>query len=280
MNTKEAMVNEENVMTGRHVMDAPAQQTPRHVHSSRYTHHEQDEVQSQHWQHQSTTLFPAPIFFRLNGKVRTYSFVVLSDDGTQDATWVQHTFTRLLQTEIPALLARVGAVTMTSVIIMTDNCGKQFKCQYIFGWIGDCEIHVAGDPGTRLHVECDYYGACHGKSISDSEGGVVKTFAKNKVMNGLWIIKDSFDLFQKLSQELTFRLREATPEERTRFEQNPKRALGDGQMLMAKEASTDASMVGTRLKDVPMAMGCIGLVDRDTREHSGHRCIPFNAQTH
>ncbi|CAM9839266.1 unnamed protein product, partial [Sphacelaria rigidula] len=168
----------------------------------RYTHDEQDEVQFQHWNRDSTTLFPVPVFFKLNGEVWVSSSVVLSDDKLQDNAWVQHTFTRLLQTEIPSMLERVGATRMTRVIVVTDNCGKHFKCATSFGYIGDCKVYVIDQPGSRIDIEAHYFDACHGKSVSDSEGGVVETFARNQVLRGRMRILSSFDLFEKLVPEL------------------------------------------------------------------------------
>lgn len=197
----------------------------------RYTWDVQDEVQSPYWQQQSTTLFPCPIFFNLNGVVWTYSFVVLSDDSSQDSAWVQHTFQRLLKEEIPPLLRRCGASPMTRVTFFTDNCSKQFKCRFSFGWIADAGVFVDGAPHERVHVEAHYYGACHGKSLSDSEGGVVKTFAKSRVTTGQLVIESSRDLFEKLRASLEFNLFQPTDVER----QASSVAVGTGQMLMIKE---------------------------------------------
>lgn len=197
----------------------------------RYTHHEQDEVQSQHWNYQSTTLFPAPRCFRLNDDVWTYSFVMLSDDKHQDSAWVQHNFKLLLDVEIPSLLQRVGAEPMTRATFWTDNCGKQLKCQYSFGFIGNVKAHAAGRPDERLHVEAHYFGACHGKSLSGSEGGVVKTYAKSKVVCGQWVISSSFDLFAKLAPALIFDLRAASGEEAEYFT----RPVRTNQTLMTKK---------------------------------------------
>ena len=59
----------------------------------RYAHHTQDEVQSQHWNQDSTTLAPCPVFFRHVDRAWVYSFVVLSDDRSRrqrlDATYFQ-----------------------------------------------------------------------------------------------------------------------------------------------------------------------------------------------
>ncbi|CAM9667374.1 unnamed protein product, partial [Sphacelaria rigidula] len=152
----------------------------------RYTHDEQDEVQSQHWNRDSTTLFPVPVFF-LTQRQR---LGILS----QDNAWVQHAFNRLLQTEIPAMLRRVGAAVMTRVIVITDNCGKQFKCATSFGHTSDVKVHIVDQPITRIHIEAHYFAACHGKSVSDSEGAVVKTFAISQVVSGRMQILSSFDL--------------------------------------------------------------------------------------
>ncbi|CAN0597939.1 unnamed protein product, partial [Laminaria digitata] len=57
---------------------------------------EQDEVQSQHWDHEATTIFPCPIFIRWGGQVWAYSFVILSDDMAQDNAWVQYGLSGML----------------------------------------------------------------------------------------------------------------------------------------------------------------------------------------
>lgn len=68
---------------------------------------------------------------------------------------------------------------------------------------------------------------------------MVKTFTKNKVVNGLWIIAAFVDLFQKLSRKLPLQLVEATTTDRNGLERNSKRArvLGGKQMLMTKEVA-------------------------------------------
>lgn len=104
----------------------------------RYTHHEQDEAQSQDWNKNITTLFPASIFFHLVGFVRTYSFVVLTDESLQNNAWVQYTFKRLLQTEIADLWQRVVVAPVTRMTFFTDNFGKQFKCSHSFGFTARC----------------------------------------------------------------------------------------------------------------------------------------------
>lgn len=126
---------------------------------------------------------------------------------------------------------------MTRATFFTDNCGKQFKCSYSFGFVGDSEVFVSGDPARRLHIEAHYYDACHGKSLSDSEGGVVKTLAKNPVVSCRMRILGSFDLFEKLAPELEFELREANATEVDEFTVK----LGTAQMLMTMQVSARPS---------------------------------------
>lgn len=94
---------------------------------------EQDEVQSQHWDRDATTIFPCLIFFKLNGIVWAYCFQILSDDMAQDKAWVQYVMTKLLNEDIPALLRKVGAKPMTRTTIWTDNSAKQVPVLF---WLG------------------------------------------------------------------------------------------------------------------------------------------------
>lgn len=96
---------------------------------------EQDEVQSQHWQHESVTIFPCPIYFKWKGRVWAYSFQVLSDDKTQDNAWVQHVMFKILTEHVPSSMRKLGAPAMVRAIFFTDNCAKQFKCRFQFGWL-------------------------------------------------------------------------------------------------------------------------------------------------
>lgn len=163
---------------------------------------EQDEVQSQHWDHDATTIFPCPIFIKWGGRVWAYSFQMLSDDMAQDNAWVQHVLTMLLTVHIPALLRKIAAPPMTRAIIFTDNCAKQFKCKFNFAWVAANGIMIRDNDGNitgiRLHIEHHYFGACHGKNISDSEGGITKTYARDQVTNQSWTVACPRDLCEKL----------------------------------------------------------------------------------
>ncbi|CAN0011805.1 unnamed protein product, partial [Hapterophycus canaliculatus] len=68
------------------------------------------------------------------------------------------------------------------VTIFTDNCAKQFKCRFHFGWIADAGIMCLGcfgvATGKRVKIEHHYFGPCHGKNQSDGEGGAAKTYVK------------------------------------------------------------------------------------------------------
>lgn len=143
---------------------------------------EQDQVQSQHWAQEATTIFPCPIYFKWGGRVWSYCFTVLSDDMEQDNAWVQYVMTRLMRDDVPALFRKLGAPPMTTAFIWTDNCAKQFKCKYHWGWVGDAGVYVAdarGEStagGKKLHIEHHYFGPKHGKNPSDSAGAQAKSF--------------------------------------------------------------------------------------------------------
>ena len=128
------------------------------------------------------------------------------------------------------MLERIGAAPMTRATFFTDNCGKQFKCATLFRLIDDCGINVANEPTRRLHVEAHYYGACHGKSLSDSKGGVVKTFARNQVVSARIRILGSYELYEKLKADLDFELREANMTEFGEYSGE----IGTGQLFMTR----------------------------------------------
>lgn len=205
---------------------------------------EQDEVQSQHWDREATTIFPCPIFFKVDGRVWAYSFQILSDDMAQDNAWVQFVMSKLLNEDIPALLRKVGAKPMTRCTIWTDNCAKQFKCRFHFGWVADAQImglDKDGEPtGIRVHMEHHYFGACHGKNVSDAEGGMTKEYVRRMVLNMMWRVASSRDLCKKLEKALDFFLRFANAEESEAFwEQRKGREGGTEQLLVTKVSSLD-----------------------------------------
>lgn len=201
----------------------------------------QDEVQSQHWDQDATTIFPCIIYFKWGGRVWAYSFMILSDDMSQDNAWVQYVMSNLLKDDIPALLRKIGAPPINRAIIFTDNCAKQFKCRFHFGWVADAGIKAFDSVGTptgeRLHIEHHYFGPCHGKNPSDGEGGAAKNYAKLMVKNQRWlVVRNSEDLCKKLEVGMGFLLRAATSEERTNFfaARSGQPAGGTGQLLMTK----------------------------------------------
>lgn len=199
---------------------------------------EQDEVQSQHWQHESVTIFPVPIYFRWGDQVWSYSFQVISDDRTQDSAWVQHVMSKLLDDEIPALLREFGACPMTTAIVFTDNCAKQFKCRYSFNYVSDSGIMVrdaAGRvTGRRLHLEWHYYGSCHGKNSSDSEGSVTKSTHKTNVINQTWAPTCPREVFVLCERDLGFLYVKPTLDEEEEFYATKRDNRGSQQVLLTK----------------------------------------------
>ncbi|CAM9649643.1 unnamed protein product [Ectocarpus sp. 13 AM-2016] len=142
------------------------------------------EVQSQHWQHESVTIFPCPIYFKWKGRVWAYSFQVLSDDRTQDNAWVQHVMLKIMTEHV--LMRKLGAPAMVRAFIFTDNFAKQFKCRLNFGWLASHEVMIRDNNGEStdvpVHVKHHYFGSCHEKSGSDSEGANTKDTTRQNII--------------------------------------------------------------------------------------------------
>lgn len=136
----------------------------------------QDEVQSQHWDQDATTIYPCMIYFRWGGRVWAYSFMILSDDMAQDNAWVQYVMSKLLGDDIPALLRKIGAPPMTNATIFTDNCAKQFKCRFHFGWVGDAGVKALDRHALILVLP----------SMYDEAGKVLGEFA-HEVVDGAFL---------------------------------------------------------------------------------------------
>ncbi|CAM9567752.1 unnamed protein product [Ectocarpus sp. 12 AP-2014] len=118
---------------------------------------EQDDAQWQHWQHERVTIFPCPIYFKWKGRVWAYSVQVLSDDRTQDNAWVQHVMFEMMTEHVPALMRKLGTPAMVRATFFTDNCAKQFKCRFHFGWLASHEVMIRDINGEStdvpVHVE-------------------------------------------------------------------------------------------------------------------------------
>ncbi|CBJ33599.1 conserved unknown protein [Ectocarpus siliculosus] len=199
---------------------------------------EQDEVQAQHWQHESVTIFPCPIYFKWKGRVWSYSFQVLSDDRTQDHAWVQHVMFKILTEHVPALMRKLGAPAMVLAIFFTDNCAKQFKCRFHFGWLASRAVMVCDTNGEStnvpVHIEHHYFGSCHGKSSSDSEGANTKGVTRHNIINQSWVVQSPRHLCTLLGESMDFMLLEPTEDEAMTFETARTSSRGGDQLLMTK----------------------------------------------
>ena len=184
------------------------------------------------------TSSPVPIFLRLRGRVWAYSSQFLSKDMTQDNAWVRHVVSMLWTDHIPALLRKIGADPMTRATMFTDNCAKQFKGRFHFEWVADSGIMVRdndGKPtGERRMVEHHYFGACHWKNISDSEGGITKTYARDQVTNQAWKVNSSRDLCEKQANGLKFIYSDPTEEKPVSFYDSIPQDRGSRQILVTK----------------------------------------------
>lgn len=130
---------------------------------------------------------------------------------------------------------------MTRAIIFADNCAKQFKCRFHFGWVAQSGLMVRDSNGDatdmRLVVEHHYFGSCHGKNNLDSEGAITKLAERTNVMNGSWVVRNPEHLSELLAKEFSFLLEEPSPDEADRFYQQKSHSRGEQQLLMTKVCS-------------------------------------------
>ena len=144
-----------------------------------------------------------------------------------------------LEDKIPEVLKRAGSKPMSTVVVVSNNCGSQFKNRYIFFFIG--EGSIAGPPegegGRRvpLNVEWHFWAACHGKNVSDSEGATLKNVMAEREKDGVWRLATTKALYEQCcDSQLSYFLRAATDEERQSFYQGNCDRSGHAQLLMTK----------------------------------------------
>lgn len=129
------------------------------------------------------------------------------------------------------MLKRVGAAPITYATFFTDNSGKLFKRARCHSGLTVTVLFMSSEPtdATVSRRSTHYYGTCHGNGLSDSEGGVVRTFAKSRIVSGRMRILSPYDLYQKLKVDLDFGLREASTTEVGKYSGG----MGTGQLLVA-----------------------------------------------
>ncbi len=132
-----------------------------------YLHVFQDEPQGAHWMHQQSTLFPV-----------VNQFVCLEPGCHEIVTWDQNFITGDIEnhnhhavakfTEISMRELRAHNVPIKSVVRFTDNCCHQFKSKGPFLRLSQSDVPTVGS----------YFGARHGRSMSDRTAGTTKTVLK------------------------------------------------------------------------------------------------------
>lgn len=99
-------------------------------------------------------------------------------------------------------------------------------------------LDASGNPtGIRVHIEHHYFGSCHGKNLSDAEGGMTKEFVRRKVLNCMWVVASSADLCSKLAKALDFILRLANSDETDVFWKARNGRIGGTEQLLVTKVT-------------------------------------------
>ena len=100
----------------------------------------------------------------------TETFLIITEDSTQDAAAVQH-FNKLLVQHVNQNIAEPGR-PFTCMYAQSDGCKAQFKNATHYLWISSAFEKL----GVR--VDWTFFCSCHGKCDCDPEGGSCKNLVK------------------------------------------------------------------------------------------------------
>lgn len=122
----------------------------------------QDEAQGYHWCKIYCTVHPAVLYIKQDGKLKSVSFCVISDDVTHDTSFVwqlQNLLCKHIQQNFP---------TIKSLEYFSDGCAAQYKNYKNF-----LNLSFHKDDFS-IDATWSFFATSHGKSPCDGIGGVVK----------------------------------------------------------------------------------------------------------
>ena len=142
------------------------------------------ESQTTYYVRNSVTIHPMVLIFPENSEVKRDSVVCISDDLTHDATSVKSFFAIL------GVHLRIYYPDVKHLIVWSDGCSCQYKSR-------DPMFNLSKSMNLPVSMTWNFYGSRHGKSESDGESGVVKTYLDTIVkaaQHTLNTAKDVYDL--------------------------------------------------------------------------------------
>ena len=151
----------------------------------------QDEIQSAHWTQQQVTIVPCIISrhdFNSCPEIPVIiheSLIFISDNLTHNAQFVQIVQKKILQ----HVRENVPHQKISVVHRFSDGCASQFKGKFAFGDL----LNAAQTYGVEIRYY--FYGTGHGKSACDGEGGVVKSYLRQSLLDG-HLVTNAFEAYQ------------------------------------------------------------------------------------
>lgn len=151
-----------------------------------YTCMRQGEAQTAYYTRRQVTLHPMVVTMRQGfGDILLDSIVILSDDLQHDHAAVT-TFINVLAIHIGVLYPEIKTIN-----IWSDGCCSQYKSKNPFH-------NLSQNFGTKYNIIWNFYGSGHGKSSSDGESGVIKTFLHNASKNPNLLLDDAKSVYDYL----------------------------------------------------------------------------------
>ena len=137
--------------------------------SENFTHVSQDEIQGAFFDQTSSTLFTIMLYYCEDGKVKSESFVIISDfkgynnSKGHDKYAVSH-FTKVV---VEQFEARHPNYNLTKIMFQSDGTGQHFKQRFSL-----CQVLTLNFPS--YDVEWHFSATSHGKGPIDGLGGTIK----------------------------------------------------------------------------------------------------------
>ncbi|KAK3915229.1 Asparagine--tRNA ligase [Frankliniella fusca] len=151
--------------------------------SENYSFIVQDSVQGFYWTNDQATVHPFVCYHKVNGKLETLSFIIVSD-------YMKHNISAVyaFQTKLVTFL-REKVPNISKLIFFSDSAAHQYK--NCFNMI-NLTYHK---EDFQLDVEWHFFATSHGKGPSDGLGGQFKRNATRESIQGT-IIRTPQELYQ------------------------------------------------------------------------------------
>ncbi|CAM9293724.1 unnamed protein product, partial [Choristocarpus tenellus] len=111
------------------------------------------------------------------GRIWAHSTTICSEDRSQDNEFVQNAMEMFIGSHLMPFAREYGQ-TLKVLHIWSDGCGSQFKNRWQMWWVSQAIAKMG------ISVVHNFFSSCHGKSMADRIGAVVKSAARRLELNG------------------------------------------------------------------------------------------------